>query len=39
MTRDDAVRQSNAHYRLGLIKEKMADAHAAAAALKNLPPR
>ena len=31
MTGADPVRQSNAHYRLGMIKEKMGDAHAAAA--------
>jgi tetratricopeptide (TPR) repeat protein len=31
LTTADPVRQSNAHYRLGMIKEKMADAHAAAA--------
>ena len=30
MTGGDAVRQSNAHYRLGMIKEKMGDLHAAA---------
>jgi tetratricopeptide (TPR) repeat protein len=30
LTTADPVRQSNAHYRLGMIKEKMGDAHAAA---------
>ena len=38
----DPARQSNAHYRLGMIKEKMGDAHAAAAeyqAAVNLYPR
>jgi tetratricopeptide (TPR) repeat protein len=31
LTTADPIRQSNAHYRLGMIKEKMGDAHAAAA--------
>jgi tetratricopeptide (TPR) repeat protein len=31
LTTADPVRQSNAHYRLGMIKERMGDAHAAAA--------
>ena len=31
LTPADPVRKSNAHYRLGMIKEKMGDAHAAAA--------
>jgi TolA-binding protein len=31
LTGADPVRQSNAHFRLGMIKEKMGDAHAAAA--------
>ena len=31
LTTGDPVRQSNAHYRLGMIKEKMGDAQAAAA--------
>jgi tetratricopeptide (TPR) repeat protein len=31
LTTGDPVRQSNAHYRLGMIKEKLGDAHAAAA--------
>jgi tetratricopeptide (TPR) repeat protein len=31
LTTAEPVRQSNAHYRLGMIKEKMGDAHAAAA--------
>jgi tetratricopeptide (TPR) repeat protein len=31
LTTADPVRESNAHYRLGMIKEKMGDAHAAAA--------
>ena len=30
LTTADPVRQSNAHYRLGMIKEKMGDAPAAA---------
>jgi TolA-binding protein len=30
MTGADPVRQSNAHYRLGMIKEKMGDAQTAA---------
>jgi tetratricopeptide (TPR) repeat protein len=42
LTTTDPVRQSNAHYRLGTIKEKMGDAHAAAAEYQsaiNLYPR
>ena len=31
LTTADPVRQSNAHYRLGMIKEKLGDAHTAAA--------